>query len=78
MLVPVLELDLPEILRLKLLNVLVSLHDEAESWELARAIADHASLQQTRHRILQQERLKPGERGADPEVDFTPHAHGIG
>lgn len=62
--------DFPECFGDKFLDGLVTLNNEAHGGELAAAVAEQLVRQTVRELFLESHRLKPGERGADTQVQL--------
>jgi hypothetical protein len=53
------------------LTLTVAVNDKPKCWELAATVAHHVAVERAVH-LLQAQRLKPGERCANPKVNLRP------
>ena len=66
--------NLPELLRDELLDLLVALNDETQGWELTRSVADDTRPVDD---IAKAECLESGESCTYPQVDLLSHADSV-
>ena len=67
-----LDINLPEILRHEIFVLFKLVYDKPQGRELASAVADYFLVQSDWVQRLQPQRLKPGKRCADTQVQLRP------